>query len=114
MEGFCAGGRPDTAAGQGWAPASEAGGMEGDQGGASKGGQVGASEGGLGSAAGGKDATLENLLRSSAPGLGHGAQEGLTPSGESVGSGAVKQGQGHTRVYPGSAPRRVKSYVLLV
>jgi hypothetical protein len=27
---------------------------------------------------------------------------------------AVKQGQGHTRVYPGSAPRRVKTYVLLV
>jgi hypothetical protein len=66
--------------GQGGAPTSEAGGMEGDQGGASEGGQVGASEGGLGSAAGGKDATLEHLLRTSAPGLGHGAQEGLTPS----------------------------------
>jgi hypothetical protein len=29
-------------------------------------------------------------------------------------STAVKQGQGHTRVYPGSAPWRAKTYVLLV
>jgi hypothetical protein len=31
-----------------------------------------------------------------------------------VNSTAVKQGQGHTRVYPGLAPRGVKTYVLLV
>jgi hypothetical protein len=78
--GFCAGGRPGAVAGQGGAPAGEAGGTEGGQDGASEGGRVGASEGGRVSEAGGKDAALEHRSRSSSPGSGHGAQEGLAPS----------------------------------
>jgi hypothetical protein len=80
MEGFCAGGWPGAAAGQGGASASEAGGIKDGQDGAFEGGRVGASEGGLGSEAGGKDAALEHRSRSSSPGSGHGTQEGLAPS----------------------------------